>query len=792
MAEPIDPAALAESRKCERVDCTFKVPNAVTDLNHILQCMSNHLLAMHPVGQSDTGGGGAAGKSSAAIPILSEDCDEIAYAAWLARFERWQLACRITDKQVENRILEAVPSQVADTIVIGLSGAETKYELLVKIKDVMVKKKSIFLYRSDLHKLTQHRSELPERFAARIRQAAPPCQLHSDSGTADYSQDLLSTIFILGLTDGYTKEKLFQLAPKENKTTVEFNTLVWVASEISQAKENCLESGSSSMMGMSGGDRTKPKSGWSACRCCNTKDHSAKGFSEEVRKESCKAFKSKCKKCGLVGHFTDCCMKGKKWPSRKAKVAAVSVEEATAAAVAPAVLPPAVSTVGATGPAASLSSVAQVSEYHFDPNRYAGDNMENGSWWAFEAVKPISSRRIWAAMEAQTAGPALGHFLFDKINNVWKSASPPGHAAKHVKIEIDRMSYKNQGRSKMNRKSLDTWSFPDSGAQVTLISPKLVRALGGEGLVQQASLQIKGATGHVLKTSGCLFIVITRKDEHTGVFQKTHQQAYISADIDSVVLSREAMESLKLVSDLDDRKRASVSLVSNTLMQPFYSNPVSPVASQMMGKSSSPGGVPVAGASLRASRIESSRLQLEASYVRERHRSLCPTRGRAGVHSTHVKVLPGLELSSAGEAQVKVLPGLELSSAGEAKSEYIEYNDSDRVQGGQVTLDLLAIHNVDFPANKVSLSDLKASKDTEHKCRGSLPLKNGILTCGCYIRKEAPDPISHKDVVGFENMSRDALRRLIIQQYAQSGFNNCRIQPLKMMRGSPLRLFVDK
>ena len=41
-------------------------------------------------------------------------------------------------------------------------------------------------------------------------------------------------------------------------------------------------------------------------------------------------------------------------------------------------------------------------------------------------------------------------------------------------------------------------------------------------------------------------------------------------------------------------------------------------------------------------------------------------------------------------------------------------------------------------------------------------------------------------------MSRDTLRRLIIQQYAQSGFNNCRIQPLKMMRGSPLRLFVDK
>ena len=94
-----------------------------------------------------------------------------------------------------------------------------------------------------------------------------------------------------------------------------------------------------------------------------------------------------------------------------------------------------------------------------------------------EAVKPIHSRRIWATMEAQTAGPVLGHYLFDNVREVWRSAPPPSHAAKHVKVEIDRRSYKSQGRSKVNRKPLDTWSFPDSGAQVTLISPKLVRAL---------------------------------------------------------------------------------------------------------------------------------------------------------------------------------------------------------------------------------------------------------------------------------------------------------------------------
>ena len=93
----------------------------------------------------------------------------------------------------------------------------------------------------------------------------------------------------------------------------------------------------------------------------------------------------------------------------------------------------------------------------------------------------------------------------------------PSHAAKHVHVEIDRRSYIGQGRSKVNRKSLDSWCFPDSGAQVTLISPALVKALGGDGLVQRATLQIKGPTGHIMNTSGCIFMVISRGDElHTG------------------------------------------------------------------------------------------------------------------------------------------------------------------------------------------------------------------------------------------------------------------------------------
>ena len=124
--------------------------------------------------------------------------------------------------------------------------------MLANIKDTLVKKRSVFLYRSDLHKIFQNRAEAPERYAARIRQAAPPCCLQTDNKTADYSADLMSSIFILGLSDPHTKEKLFQIQPKAGNSTVEFDELVRAASEIQQAKDNCLEAGSSSVCGVTG------------------------------------------------------------------------------------------------------------------------------------------------------------------------------------------------------------------------------------------------------------------------------------------------------------------------------------------------------------------------------------------------------------------------------------------------------------------------------------------------------------------------------------------------------------
>ena len=63
--------------------------------------------------------------------------------------------------------------------------------------------------------------------------------------------------------------------------------------------------------------------------------------------------------------------------------------------------------------------------------------------------------------------------------------------------------------------------------------------------MKKASLEIKDADNHLMDTTGAVFVVISQRDKVTGLVTKTHQMAYISSSVEDVVLSCEAMESLK-------------------------------------------------------------------------------------------------------------------------------------------------------------------------------------------------------------------------------------------------------
>ena len=159
-----------------------------------------------------------------------------------------------------------------------------------------------------------------------------------------------------------------------------------------------------------------------------------------------------------------------------------------------------------------------------------------------------------ASFQSRSADPtAIGHFVFDEVTAAWKRGSPIPHAAAKVRVEIDRNSYRNRGRTREMRTPIRVWSFPESGAQVCMIPPNMVEAMRGSGLVVAANLQITDAGGHALPVEGAIFVVISRQDKRTGLIKKTHQMVYLCKKTEELVLSREAMTQLGMVTaDIDD------------------------------------------------------------------------------------------------------------------------------------------------------------------------------------------------------------------------------------------------
>ena len=105
--------------------CVYTVTNGLTDPDHILRAVSNHIAAIHPPTISGAGGRGVA-KSTATIPLLEESITETQWDAWKYRFDRYCVTCKLKDEDVVNRVFETIPSSLADQIAVNLSGRETK------------------------------------------------------------------------------------------------------------------------------------------------------------------------------------------------------------------------------------------------------------------------------------------------------------------------------------------------------------------------------------------------------------------------------------------------------------------------------------------------------------------------------------------------------------------------------------------------------------------------------------------------------------------------------------------
>ena len=75
----MDPAALVALRRCPVPGCDYTVINGLTDDDHILRAVSNHIAGIHPPSRNEGSGGGT--KSTATIPMLEEAISETQWSA---------------------------------------------------------------------------------------------------------------------------------------------------------------------------------------------------------------------------------------------------------------------------------------------------------------------------------------------------------------------------------------------------------------------------------------------------------------------------------------------------------------------------------------------------------------------------------------------------------------------------------------------------------------------------------------------------------------------------------------
>ena len=89
-----------------------------------------------------------------------------------------------------------------------------------------------------------------------------------------------------------------------------------------------------------------------------------------------------------------------------------------------------------------------------------------------------------------------------------------------------------------------------------------------------------------------------------------------------------------------------------------------------------------------------------------------------------------------------------------------------------------------------SVQGHNADTATEEPCLGEKQSKGRTASCGCPVREPPPEPPSLPCTATEEN--KEQLKQFLVDTYRASTFNTCQHQPLPMMHGPPMELFVDK
>ena len=564
--------------KCEYQDCVYDTDGVIPKESTVpekLQLMQMHIGAKHAAPPVVAPVATARMEKFPRPKLMLVDgyIDEEAWEYFINSWKNYKTLANPGGSARE--ILGACLGEV-DNMVFARAGSEvynkmTEANLLEEARKMVVKKRNKLVNRLKLNSLVQGGDESVTGFETRLKPLARTGKFKEKCGTCqidvDYTDQMVLDNLIRGLADEDTKKKV--LAMPEENCTLE-SVLKFVQAEeigkLSLSDSKAIES----VAGLSGYKKKLKEEGTKVFKGC----HNC-GDEQRHSKENCKARKSVCYRCGVVGHFKGMC----KYISRaEAKEAAVKGKASAGGKV----------SAGGKEEAHSVNSV------HRKKNLLSGESSSQAGNLPGNSGNPSGDEEFLMGVEEEVREDNMqsGHEDLSLIKGVTaasKDKVKPGvpssrRVLKHMKYDKSTGQFIPNNRKKKNRvqvtvkvdeknfrilhemlnhasgdkvtkgirvpdKRMHREAVGDTGATVCCSGPDTMEQLGlkvHELLATELSLFAANNKG--LTVLGALPVMITVPTAD-GSTVSTRDLLYIVEELSCMFLSRDSLADLGAISE---------------------------------------------------------------------------------------------------------------------------------------------------------------------------------------------------------------------------------------------------
>ena len=497
-------------KECPVDTCDYLTPAGLPNYDLVYRDMEMHTRYGHqsPAPPDRTGdqGTGITGHSRAdklPRPSLKDEATEADFIFFKDSWTRYKRSTGLTGQAVVDQLWACCSQELSRSVYdSGVTSEATETALLHAMKKMAVRAQNNLVNVVNFLGMGQDNDEPGGSFAARLKGQASTCDFtikcaaSGCSRETSYMEKMVAHQLVRGLVDPTIQEEVLAHAASNPELDLASIQKFIEARETGRRSGALIAStgGLNRVSGYKSNQRERIRSSSQPpsvekCHWCAKPGHGARA-SKEVREQKCKAYKAKCEKCALVGHFKVAC-KRKSIPST-ANTINVAKDTIT------------------SGPFCNISTI-------------------------------VKKGRVMKT---------LPHYTYDMFRG-WLKRKPEPHPAITVTMSLCETAYEdlNIPAPRVTTRQSTLASLPDTGAQMVVAGvPQLHRLGVTKRELIPLSNGISAADNSGLGLLGGVLVNIAGQADDGTQFS-TKQLCYIAENIDCLFLSRQACRELGIIGE---------------------------------------------------------------------------------------------------------------------------------------------------------------------------------------------------------------------------------------------------